>query len=298
MTRQAREWLQLNVALTRSNGSALPSARFLIREIEAALLGGDPRGSTRFFFQRKNPDLRLRFYGNRQFLMRGLRPVISRAKSQGCILKSFYSVYEPEQRQLGGRECMRHVHAYWAADSLIWIARDRLAEANSLLVSCPTLMASVLDDLFCRTLQDGAEVWDTWCNLGMLVRNETADRGQTPRHFPLEVLKNRVADEEADIVVRYQQANDLLSTGLLDVWQQGKMRCGIRSLLPYVALFTLNRHGFGRVEIAAIVDLMSAIRDPKQGLIGAEPDRAVMPVAVDSGDVGSAHSGGRVPGDH
>ena len=93
MVRQRSEWLQVNVSLARRDGSALPSARPLFRSLEAALPAWRrQRIVSRFFFQRKAPDARLRFYGHRDVLVARLRPVLSRMKAEGNVGRSFYSV--------------------------------------------------------------------------------------------------------------------------------------------------------------------------------------------------------------
>lgn len=272
MARQAREWLQLNVALARRNGSALPAARAFFRDLESALPRRRQRSAPQFFFQRKAPDLRLRFFGVRENLVARLRPVISRAKSEGHVLQNFYSVYEPEQRQFGGRDCMQCVHAFWEADSMVWIMLDRMVEAEAVGIPHGSLIAAVLDDLFWRALSDSGEVWDTWCNLMVLLQGRAGTAVPPSGPASLASLADTASVAEAEIIVRYQQANATLAAGLLRAWQLGRMRCGIRSILPYVALFTLNRHGFDRPEAAAIAGAMAAIWDPKQHLRGAQPE--------------------------
>ena len=273
MAGRAHEWLQLNVALARRDGSALPSARLILREIED-VFRRERRGSASFFFQRKPPDLRLRFFGDRERLMRRLRPLLVWARSEGHIARSFRSVYEPEYRQFGGRWCMKAVHAFWSADSFLWIAMDRLAENNVFVISHAILMTSVLDDLFWRTLADDGEVWDTWCNLAMLVQSKAATAEAAAIPPSLEKVRETACAMEADLVGRYQQANTALADGFSRAWQAGRMECGARSILPYVALFTLNRHGFDQARIAAMANAMAALRNPKQHLRGAQPDRS------------------------
>jgi thiopeptide-type bacteriocin biosynthesis protein len=263
----------LNVALARRDGSALSSARFILREIEGIFPRRGP-GAALFFFQRKPPDMRLRFYQVRERLLRRLRPLIARAKSEGHIVRSFYSVYEPEYRQFGGRECLRSIHAFWSTDSLAWIALDRLAEREALTIPHATLIASVLDDLFWRVLDDGGEVWDTWCNLAVLLQSEAAADDVSAIPPSLEAIRGAASAAEADLVTVYQHANAALADGLSRAWQSGRMQCGIRSILPYVALFTLNRHGFDQARAAAIAGAMAALRNPKQHLQGARPERA------------------------
>ncbi|SRR5258708_1613380 len=272
MTGRAHEWLQLNVALARRDGSALPSARFILRALES-IFARKGRSSASFFFQRKPPDLRLRFFDVRERLAGRLRPLISRAKFEGHIVRSFHSVYEPEYRQFGGRECMKAVHSFWSIDSLAWIAMDRLAERNAFAIPHATLIASVLDDLFWRVLADDGEVWDTWCNLAVLLQSEVAS-GDVAAFLPsLETIRRTASAAEADLVARYQQANAALADGLSRAWQSGRMECGVRSILPYVAQFTLNRHGFDQARMVAIASAMTAVRNPKQHLRGGQPDR-------------------------
>lgn len=272
MAARAEEWLQLNVALTRRGGSALSSARVILRGVENVLTTQDQR-STSFFFQRKLPDLRLRFHGVRERLLLQLRQVMSRARSGGHIVRYFRSVYEPEYRQFGGRECMKAVHAYWSNDSFNWIAMDRLAEAGVVAFPPKALMPAILDELFWRMLADSGEVWDTWCNLATLLRSElTADEAATIP-LSLEMALQMGSASEVNLISRYQQANAALAEELSRAWHLGRMQCGIRSILPYVALFTLNRHGFHRAEMAAITGAMAALRNPKQYLRGAKPDR-------------------------
>jgi len=272
MAGRTREWIQFNVALARRDGSALSSARYVLRELEG-IGAREVRRPASFFFQRKPPDLRLRFFDVREHLVRRLRPLISRAKSEGHIVRSFHGVYEPEYRQFGGHECMRSVHAFWSTDSLAWIAMDRLCEKNVFTIPHATLIASVLDDLFWRVLTDAGEVWDTWCNLATVLQAEArTDDGAAPPPS-LDTIRGSASPDEADIVGRYQQANSALADGFSRAWQLGRMECGVRSILPYVALFTLNRHGFDQARAAAIAGTMAVARNPKQHLRGAQPDR-------------------------
>ncbi len=274
MERRPLEWVQLNVALARRSGSALPSARALFRDLEGALLLSPRRGVfSQFFFQRKPPDLRLRFFGSRERLKVRLRPVISRAKSDGHVVQSFYSVYEPEQRQFGGRDCMRCVHAFWETDSMAWIMLDRLVESEKCGIPETILVASILDDLFCRTLFDGGEVWDTWCNLAVLLQCEQEVGALSFDPISLKFLQGLASPAEVVILDRYRQANEMLAERLQRVWRLGRLSSGMRSILPYIALFTLNRYGFNRNRSATIAGTMATVWDPKQHLRGSRPDR-------------------------
>src|SRR5262245_53063062 len=225
MARRPSEWLQVNVSLVRRDGSALPSARPLFRSLEAALPAWRrQRIASQFFFQRKPPDVRLRFRGPRDALVARLRRLLSDMKAQGHVGRSFYSVYEPEERRFGGRECMRHVHAYWDADSAAWIALDRLYEAGTFRIAYPDLMAAILNDIFWRMLGDGGEVWDTWCNLAFLLGSEAVVHEAVAGPPPLEALAAQASDVELAILDRYRHANVALTDGLLRAWNRGRMR--------------------------------------------------------------------------
>ncbi|WP_407520162.1 thiopeptide-type bacteriocin biosynthesis protein [Methylobacterium oryzisoli] len=269
--RPAREWVQLNVGLARSDGSALPAARALLRGLADDLpaLRRD-RLVTRFVFQRKPPDLRLRFRAPRAALIPRLRPFLAQLAAEGHVTARFWSVYEPEIRQFGGREAMACVHAHWEADGLAWIARDRLAEAGAARIATPLLLTALLNDLFWRTLGDGPEVWDTWCNLAAILGDEAeeADPGAPPG---LDTLAPAGAAEAA-LLDGYARANAALAQGLLRTWSRGRLTGGLRTILPFVALFTLNRHGLGQPEAAALTRTMRAAWDPRQALRGAAPD--------------------------
>jgi thiopeptide-type bacteriocin biosynthesis protein len=268
MARRRNEWLQLNVSLARQDGSALPAARFILRGIEDL----PKRIRAGFFFQRKPPDLRLRFFSDRESLTTQLRPLLRRARSEGHVLRHFSSIYEPEHRQFGGRECMKAVHAYWNVDSLLWIRRDRLADHGLLEHGQTALIEAVLSDLFRRVLADRGEIWDAWCNLAALVdaTSNAADTAALPP--PLDAVLATTSSGEADIVTGYLQANAALADGLSQAWHTGRMTCGVRSILPVIVLFTLNRHGYEQTRLARLARAMAAAWNPKQQMRGAAPD--------------------------
>ena len=275
-SRPARAWIQVNARLARPGGAALPSARALFRELETVL----PRWRrerlvSHCFFQRKPPDLRLRFRGPRDALLARLHPMMARMTAEGHVIRSFDSVYEPEARQFGGPNAMRHVHAYWSADSGLWITLDRLMEAGSVRIPHATLMIAALNDLFGRTLNDGGEVWDTWCNLLVLLRDEGAVPISAAPPPMLDALVATASEAEGAILDGYRHANMRLAAGLIGTWEQGRLRCGLRAILPYAAMFTLNRHGFDQAAATTIARAMAAAWNPKAGLRGALPDRRI-----------------------
>ncbi|PYM59934.1 MAG: hypothetical protein DMD79_16735, partial [Candidatus Rokuibacteriota bacterium] len=168
MSRPPTGWLQLNVALARHDGQALPSARALFGHLAPLVARYRRQRRLRWFlFIRKPPDVRLRFLGANleADLAPDLRRVLASLRRTGHVTRFFSSVYEPETRQFGGPEAMKHVHAYFDADTAAWIALDRLAERGARAISPETLNVAVLNDLFWRTLGDASEVWYVWANL-------------------------------------------------------------------------------------------------------------------------------------
>lgn len=272
MTRRGHDWIQVNAGLARRGGSALPAARALLRALDAALPEWRRlRLVSHCFFQRKPPDLRLRFRGATGDLIVELDPLLARLAAEGHLRGRFLSVYEPETRQFGGAACMARVHAFWSLDTGNWVALDRLAEAGEARIPHAVLMAAVLNDLFWSALGDGGEVWDTWCNLLALLGSGEEPAGSAPPPpFP-ETLAAGAG--EAVLLRRYRECSARLATGLLDAWGRGRMSCGLRTILPHVAMFTLNRHGFDQAAATALARDMAAAWNPKTPLRGAVAGR-------------------------
>jgi len=166
---------------------------------------------------------------------------------------------------------MRAVHKFWNTDSLMWIRSDRLAENGFADRARRPFIEAVLEDLFWRAMEDPCEVWDAWCNFGVLVRASLHPGSTTTSPPGICDLQAAALPHEADLAARYQQANAALADGLSRARENGRMSCGIRSIMPFVALFTLNRHGYDQPRLAALADAMAAAWNPKQQLTGAAP---------------------------
>jgi len=276
--RVPERWLQLNVALARRGGQALPSARALFARIVPLVAQFRRERRLRWFlFTRKPPDVRLRFLGPKPEV--DLGPELCRAldglRRARHVRRFFPSVYEPEIRRFGGPEAMSYVHAYFDADTAAWIALDRLDERGNRTIPTEILNVAVLNDLFSRTLGEPAEIWDVWSNLlQMLHVPEVAGVGPAPPIDILDGLIGAAYSTEAAILRRYAVANRRLATGLLRVWGKGRLRCGLRVVLPLVALFHFNRHGIDGGRQAPLVRSMVAAWDPTRQLVGAETAHA------------------------
>jgi len=266
-------WLQWNVALARPGGQALPSARALFRDLAPLVARHRRERRLRWFlFIRKPPDVRLRFLGPdpEADLAPELRRVLSGLRRAGHVTRFFPSIYEPETRQFGGPEAMAHVHAYFDTDTAAWIALDRLAERGLRTVMPATWHVAVLNDLFYRTLEDRSEVWDVWANLfTVLGAPEAPAAGATELVFP-GGLRATAGAGDGRVLRRYEVANRRLAGGLRRVWSRGRLGCGLRALLPFVALVHFNRHGVVGERQAPLVRGMMAAWSPKRRLVGVE----------------------------
>ncbi len=229
-------WLQMNVGLVRVEGRALPSARALFARLAPALEAWRREGRvSRFFFMRKPPDLRLRFLGPRapEVLLPLAEAVLAdRSFATAC----FPSVYEPEFHLFGGPEAMEYVHAWHDADSMAWI------EGPPEIDRCPW----ILDDLFVRTLGRGVETWDVWRRLADLAGDPREEIDVSPVEVPAPLA----------------EANQRLAEGLRSVWSSGRLEAGLRSVLVFVAMFHLNRHGHPGPDQAAVARAMARRSDP------------------------------------
>ena len=253
----------MNVRLTRREGSALPSARRLFATLAPAL------GRSRFWFVRKAPDLRLRLPAHSPREGRRLAAALAACRRERVVARWFFSTYEPEVFQFGGPRALPLVHRYFAADSLAWLAWDRLTEAGATSLTPSLLSAGVLNDLFVSTVDGPEEVWDVWCNLARMHEPETLVGPAGVGAITLAELAPLVSPAERRLLARQARANRALATGLGRLWGQGLLGCGLRAILPFVALFHWNRFGLGRPASGRICAAMMAATSPKRGLRGA-----------------------------
>ena len=267
-------WIQLNVGLERSDGSALPSARALFGALQPLVAELKAAGLLRrFFFMRKPPDVRLRFEGDEPEA--ALAPAIGKAlaalREAGAISTAFRSVYEPEVTLFGGPEAMDVMHTYFDADTAGWMAMDRVAVNSQRTVAKTDLVTAVLNDLFEKVLDDANEIWDVWRNIRRLVPSEPdPDNRPAGMHSLASLILPPASAGEVQALIAYDRANTTAARELLDVWSSGRLQCGLRGLLAFVALFSFNRYGLSGEVKAAIAEGMDSLWDPMRGLAGGE----------------------------
>jgi thiopeptide-type bacteriocin biosynthesis protein len=272
------EWRQVNVALTRPDGDPRPSARRLFADLLPVVAMAREAGALElFFFQRKTPDVRLRFGGTELDAV-VLPAVEARLTSLGgadvgAVASWYPSVYEPEVRQYGGPGATDAVHRHFDADTSVWaglqdvITDPRLAP---LVPNAATVMTVMANDLFQRVLNDRDEVWDTWANL--------ADIALPPApHLDLALeigdgtFRSMIAGAVApvgELLSSYADSLDQFAADLLTELVAGQLEAGLRAILPFVVQADFPRGGLDGPAQGTIATAMRAAWDPRQDLRG------------------------------
>ena len=243
-------WMQVNVSLSRhSDGSAIPAALALFDYLRERLPEWRTTGAVaRFFFLRKEPDVRLRFLcpNGESKVARELELALRQLEHEGFVVSFFRSPYEPEQTRFGGAEAMRLVHDYFDADTSQWLLLQRMRVAKRCSFLATTLLTGVLNHLFAAVVGDPAEVWDIWCQCTGLIGEESARVAGdclNPLFASIDELRPVASPDEIAILDAYEAANLAMAAGLKQVWSKGKLQRGVRGILATVAMFVLNRHG-------------------------------------------------------
>ena len=242
-------WQQVNVALVRFNGDAVPSARALFLELAPTLeewrLDGRLHG---WFFMRKPPDVRLRFClrandGNAASI---LDTVLQSLHSSGRIGRYFRSQYQPEQSRFGGPAAMEFVHAYFHVDSILWLHLDQLDSQSQRKLDPDLLLPANLHHLFqCCCGTD--RVIEAWRGLARLIMQGAIDITPQQPRLPatLDALASQrdLVSSEGLALRTYAQSNEMFSQGLLGLGSKTVVEQPIEQIVATVALFNLNRHG-------------------------------------------------------
>ena len=165
-------WIQLNVGLVRHQGDAISSARVLFSRIEPLVNRWRNHGLLRwFFFMRKPPDVRLRFFTkvDQQQAIAQISELMSALQQENYIHLFFFSEYQPETERFGGIEAMQWVHQYFDIDTSLWLILDYLYQHHLSVVPKDVLLPTLLHDLFTRAMSDQISVLTAWQSLGALI---------------------------------------------------------------------------------------------------------------------------------
>lgn len=127
---------------------------------------------THFFFMRKPPGLRLRFWGPDADTR--LRPALVewllRAEDRNDIRGFRFGCYEPEQFRFGGPAGMAAAHLHFAHDSYAALRYELAGPAVQGPLPRGLLSLISCHDLLRQCLGDGAEMWDVWKQLEAILQ--------------------------------------------------------------------------------------------------------------------------------
>lgn len=237
------------MALARRDEGAAPSAQALFARLDAEL--EDPRLG-RFFFARKPPDLRLRFAGVEA--EPAVRALLDGAQADGLVARWTFGCYEPETTLYGGPDALGAVHGHFVADSAAFVTWLRTP------TPVEPLSAAALADLFEKTVDGPEEVFDAAANLALLHGLDPAVCAGAPPSDP--------AAPSAELVGRYADAAARLGERLRALAASGRLRCGRRALLPFVAAAHWNRYGLHMDARIRILSRLLRAYDPRRGMRG------------------------------
>ena len=261
-------WLQVNVALARVNGDALPSARAMFHELAAFLDRWRLENRLHWwFFMRKPPDVRLRFMLSPDDgdAAGGLESAFRALRDSGRIAGYFPGQYAPEENRFGGSASIALVHASFDVDSTLWLVLDELDERGQRLVTPEVLLPARLHHLFLCCC--GAErAIEGWRGLARLIRQGgitiTPCRPRLPGALNTLALGEELAASESLALRTYARSNELFSRELLALESRTVVEQPVADIAATVALFSLNRHGFpGERSARMTAGVLAALGD-------------------------------------
>jgi thiopeptide-type bacteriocin biosynthesis protein len=237
-------WLQLDVAVGDADAA--------LRVLETIA----PRVD-HFFFMRKPPGLRIRIDCNvaREVVAAQCLKALAPLEPLRMIGYARVGRYEPETALFGGPAAMAHIHRFFCADTRAW-----LALAGEPLADADALPAAILEEVFLAAL-DPSEAWDAWLAYQQLL--PASDSADWPRLEGIDILWRTATPTQREVIQSYRRAARELSAGLVDISRSGQLRCGLRTVLPFVALFTFHRWGIRGDAQARLAAALVSRHDPR-----------------------------------
>lgn len=243
------DWLQVDVSLFPDETGSRPFVPW--RALAEALGGWVPAGGVeRFWFVRKLPGMRLRFAGSD--LAENFEPALVGwlVAAERCNdIRGFrFGHYEPEQNRFGGAAGLAVAHDLFHDDSALVVGFESLDHDEQRRMDREAFALAITDDLFVRTLDDDAEVWDVWKRLeASLDASEPGQRAEDGDTDELRFLTAwRTQDRESpgsSLAEAAMSANQRTATALRSLAEAGRLSVGVRSWLAAGAAFQWNRWG-------------------------------------------------------
>lgn len=245
-------WLQVSCALFTDASGTRPSVPW--RELEAAVERWRGDGAfRRFFFLRKPPGLRLRFFG--EGLADRLEPELLSwmvGAERSDLIRGFrLTLYEPEESRFGGPVGMAIAHDHFDRSSRFALAYEALSGGEQASLSRHVLSAAMSNHLFAKAAEDQAEVWDVW---SQLARSATEFGGSATGPYDgslrsaLELggaFWDALTPSTSTLVERALEGNEATAERLRAASDAGRLMVGKRAWLAAATTFHWNQLGLG-----------------------------------------------------
>jgi thiopeptide-type bacteriocin biosynthesis protein len=227
-----------------------PPARGAARSLLEALGQGLADASGRapaLWFVRKKPGIRIRIRDLGPALSRGdaLSGLMGRLAKAGLAGHWFMSEYEPETNALGGDAAADAAHQLFVDTTEAWLELDRAIASGQCKLAPSVVCMATLNELFQKTLEDDAEVWDTWRELDRRYRSFADAGDRAPRLSLAQVSRAGISE----VAVRMRAAVASYAGALSDEWRAGRLSRGGRGVLRTVAAFYWNINGISVADI-------------------------------------------------
>lgn len=269
-------WVQVNCTLFPDFAGESPGARAYLPVVDLLDVVEGWRAEGRFrrwFFLRKPPGLRLRFYGAdiHERLEPELVAWLEHAEARDLIRGFRFGHYEPERFRFGGEHGMAIAHDHFEADSRLALRYEALAPEIREQVPPDVVSVILMNDLFRRCLDDGAEVWDVWRRLERVVPQlpQRSRPGDEQLRRAAEIIEEgwhgtgSMPLEAAALLQDAVESNVRVAVRLHAAQVAGRLQRGVRSWLAAACVFHWNRLGFVATDLGALLDQMAHLWEPE-----------------------------------
>jgi thiopeptide-type bacteriocin biosynthesis protein len=221
------------------------------------------------FFMRKPPGLRLRFWGPE--IRRRLEPALvawlEDAERRNTIRGFRFAVYEPEIHRFGGLAGMAIAHEHFDHDSRLALRYETLPADDQIGLPRNLFSLAVVNDLFSRCVDDGAELWDIWQRLRRQVAAAAPipaeDGGDLRREREALQLATAFADRlspaTATLLADARAGNAAIAARLHAAIVAERLHIGARAWLAAVCVFHWNRLGLTTDALGPMVARVSRL---------------------------------------
>ena len=219
---------------------------------------------TYFFFVRKPPGLRLRFYstGVNTKIRTKLVEWLLNAESHNDIRGFRFGIYEPEVFRFGGFYGMDVAHLLFQYDADIFLEHKSLGK--TLIDPLPLPLFSLISshDLIRKCVDDTAEMWDVWKQLEAVLKSVDDNSLGPEVSYPMndimanENFMNRQPLGVQKLISKILASNTQIASFIRAAQINSHMSVGVRTWLVAAMVFHWNRYGLTTFETRPMIAKM------------------------------------------